>query len=802
MKHILLVVIFLTGSIQAQGFDPRSVKVRLKPDSPELVASLKEANPNRARHRNLSSKLDLTELMPPVGNQGSQGSCVAWSTAYAAKSYQEYLERKDKVSSWKLITDKQTPNYNAIFSPAFIYNQINGGKDDGSAISDAMSLIVDKGAATWDKMPYNAKDFKTQPTIEILKSASQYKAKEFMKVRYNEPDEIKAQLAKGRPVVVGVIIYENFYNLKGKDVYNKSGGAALGGHAITIVGYDDSNQTFKFINSWSQYWGDKGYGYIDYKWLARVCQAAYVMVDEIDPNIASDSSSEKTPDSTSQNEKPGQEDEPQELSAPEEIQATNGIYSQKIVLTWSGVKGAVGYEIHRQGAGDSKYTKIGLSHTTNFEDTGVNNDISYNYKIASIGEYKISEPSEGYAVGYAKETKSDIPPKIVGLFATDAKFHDRIVLEWEPLENVTGYQIFKWNSSSKSYKSIGKTNKTYFEDTSAKKNGGSETYTVAGLNNNKTGILSDAAVGKTSIARKPAPPEKLQASRGIYKDKVVLQWQKVNSASQYIVYRYIYGKNKWERLNSVTNEMFEDTKASNKKTYYSVAAISKEGLWSNFSRYALGFTDPKSKRAGLKLEPPKDLQANLDKKTKTVKLTWKGVDKSNEYSVWQKKQGESGWSPFKTLTNKETSVSFSLPEENTLFLYTVTSKPELGEESEKSNLVSAVYSTPKQHARKRAFGGDSKLEKFKGTWTAMQWDGKSQVKNVIIEIEPIDDNTAYNIKVDKKKVFSGKYIQDSPVLDINGKLKVTLSSNEDSLTVDMQDKSIVNGKGELSFLKE
>jgi len=803
MKRILaLATLFTWSVIQAQGFDPKSIKTGLKPDSPALASSLKEANPNRARHRDLSSKVDLSEYMPPVGNQGPQGSCVAWSTAYATKSYQEYLERKGKVSSWKLSTDDKAPNYNAIFSPAFIYNQINGGRDDGSSISDAMSLVVDKGVPIWNAMPYNSKDFKSQPSSNALKIASQYKAKEFMRVRYNEPDEIKAQLSKGRPVVVGILIYENFYNLKGKEVYNKAGGAPLGGHAITIVGYNDSDKTFKFINSWSEQWGDKGYGYIDYKWFSRVCQAAYVMIDEIDPNITTDSTTEKNPETTAQNDKPGQEDEPQDLAPPEEIQASNGIYSKKIVLTWSKVTGAVGYEIYRQGAGDSKYSKIGLSQSTTFEDSGVNNEISYNYKIATVGEYKISEPSDGYAVGFAKDVKSEIPPKIVGLVATSGKYYDRIALEWEPLEDVTGYQVFKWNSSTKSYKSVGKTEKPYFEDTTARKNGGSETYTVAGLNKNVTGLISDAAIGKTSVVTKPAPPEQLEASRGLYKDKVVLKWKKVAGAAQYVVYRYTKGKNKWERLNGVASEIFEDTNASNAKSYYSVAAINKEGMWSNFSSYALGFIDPKSKRAGLRLEPPKDLKANLDKKAKTVKLTWKGVDKSNEYSIWQKKQGESNWSPFKTLTGKETTYSFPIPGDNTLFLYAVTSKPELGEESERSNLASVVFSPPKPHAKKRAFGGDSKLEKFKGTWTAMQWDGKSQVKNVVIEIEPIDDNTGYNIKVDNKKTFTGKYVQDSPILDIDGKLKVKLSSNEDSLTVEMKDKSIVNEKGELSFLKE
>jgi C1A family cysteine protease len=35
-------------------------------------------------------------------------------------------------------------------------------------------------------------------------------------------------------------------------------------HSVTLIGYDDSKQLLKFINSWGPGWGDKGFGYISY----------------------------------------------------------------------------------------------------------------------------------------------------------------------------------------------------------------------------------------------------------------------------------------------------------------------------------------------------------------------------------------------------------------------------------------------------------------------------------------------------------------------------------------------------------
>ena len=74
-------------------------------------------------------RVDLSDEMPPVGNQGGQGSCASWSTTYYHRTHLEYIERH-----WDL-TD---PHHQS--SPAFTYNQINGGADRGSGFSNNFGL--------------------------------------------------------------------------------------------------------------------------------------------------------------------------------------------------------------------------------------------------------------------------------------------------------------------------------------------------------------------------------------------------------------------------------------------------------------------------------------------------------------------------------------------------------------------------------------------------------------------------------------------------------------------------------------
>ena len=50
-----------------------------------------------------------------------------------------------------------------------------------------------------------------------------------------------------------------------------------GGHAMTVVGYDDRKQAIKVINSYGAAWGDGGFGWIAYDTFLRDAKEAYTM---------------------------------------------------------------------------------------------------------------------------------------------------------------------------------------------------------------------------------------------------------------------------------------------------------------------------------------------------------------------------------------------------------------------------------------------------------------------------------------------------------------------------------------------
>ncbi|HZP20862.1 MAG TPA: GYF domain-containing protein [Bauldia sp.] len=219
----------------------------------------------------LPSSVDLSDRMPPPGDQGHQQSCVGWAIAYALKSYQENLELR-----WGY----QNPEH--LFSPAYIYNQINNGVDGGSQFVDALNLLSSQGVAPLSAMPYTPADFRAQPSPEARNAARPYRIDTWRQVNIYDTREVKAQLNAGYPVIIGVVVDDALINLQRGQIWNSPGSPPRGGHAMLVVGYDDARNAFKVINSWGQGWADGGYGWIDYTYFRSVVREGYVAKDASD----------------------------------------------------------------------------------------------------------------------------------------------------------------------------------------------------------------------------------------------------------------------------------------------------------------------------------------------------------------------------------------------------------------------------------------------------------------------------------------------------------------------------------------
>jgi C1A family cysteine protease len=210
-----------------------------------------------------------TPWFPPIGNQGSQGSCVAWSVGYYVKTFQEAKEHGWDLSGASWVggsSGHPTVSYqNRTISPAFIYNLINGGEDEGSSFYEAIRLVCFIGAASWEKMPYNPADYTTWPSEEAWTEAAFYRGNSSGYQTMNVDSDaglsnLKNWIASDNLAIIGVDA-NRYSTLTSADIWTLDGYTNPDvNHANTIVGYDDNiNYTengevhygaFKVANSW------------------------------------------------------------------------------------------------------------------------------------------------------------------------------------------------------------------------------------------------------------------------------------------------------------------------------------------------------------------------------------------------------------------------------------------------------------------------------------------------------------------------------------------------------------------------
>ncbi|MFO8234182.1 MAG: BspA family leucine-rich repeat surface protein [Bacteroidales bacterium] len=252
-------------------------------DKPFLIEEYKGKD---KEEKDIPDSFDNSDFkwFPPVGDQGSEGSCVSWACGYYTKTFQEAHEHDWDLSDcdWTGGSAGQPDEayHDKIFSPDFIYHLVNGGEDNGSFYSDNMNLLENIGCGTWDKMPYDTAVCTSWPSQAAWREAPLYRSKtgyQSMNVRTDDGLQNLKQLIADTNLAVISIESGQYSDLTHNDLWtveNYTNPSTT--HANTIVGYDDNygpytenGETrygaFKVVNSWGKEWRDDGFFYISYE---------------------------------------------------------------------------------------------------------------------------------------------------------------------------------------------------------------------------------------------------------------------------------------------------------------------------------------------------------------------------------------------------------------------------------------------------------------------------------------------------------------------------------------------------------
>jgi C1A family cysteine protease len=210
----------------------------------------------------LPARAEVTNL-PPPRDQADASSCVSWAATYAAASQ---AARRNGLGA------------TVTLAPSFTYNQVSGDRTclSPTAIAKTLDFLRENGAPPIEEFAYDPGWCGRVPTNAERASALRFRIKGYSKLDASDVEAVKAQLARGVPVIFSMRVGTKMRGHRGDSIISSDFGD-LGGHTMIAIGYDETRKAFRIQNSWGRNWADGGYGWFSYDFWKRNARVGYVI---------------------------------------------------------------------------------------------------------------------------------------------------------------------------------------------------------------------------------------------------------------------------------------------------------------------------------------------------------------------------------------------------------------------------------------------------------------------------------------------------------------------------------------------
>lgn len=240
-------------------------------DARDFWAHDKMAEP--AKSGPLPLALDFRPWMPPVTNQGGEGSCVGHAFV-GADGYKQRVEPAP---------GKAAPDHETL-SARFAYwgaRQLVSYPTDGAQIIAALKWAQRRGVELEFDAPYfdGNRNFAPRPGWETR--AQRNRIASYGRVVHQNLEAMARAMGDYGPLMVEVMTDDGFNSPQNGLI--KPGGAQGGRHAIVAAGYDLKRGTLLVRNSWGFDWGINGYAEMP---IGPHLLAAWYLAPNRDPNAA------------------------------------------------------------------------------------------------------------------------------------------------------------------------------------------------------------------------------------------------------------------------------------------------------------------------------------------------------------------------------------------------------------------------------------------------------------------------------------------------------------------------------------
>ncbi|KAI9202557.1 uncharacterized protein BJ171DRAFT_177092 [Polychytrium aggregatum] len=178
-----------------------------------------------------------------IKNQANCGSCVAFSTA-------EVIE-----------VALATTGVSADVSEADLFFCLGASAGASCATGwyphDAIAKVAAQGFADESCFPYTPRD------TPCRRGCARHTG--FKQVNFRSINDIKQHVAVYGSAITAFTVYDDFQQCcRNNAVYHQASNRREGGHAVSIIGWDDSRRAWLCRNHWTTNWGTNGFFWIGY----------------------------------------------------------------------------------------------------------------------------------------------------------------------------------------------------------------------------------------------------------------------------------------------------------------------------------------------------------------------------------------------------------------------------------------------------------------------------------------------------------------------------------------------------------
>ena len=182
--------------------------------------------------------------------------------------------------------ERQKPRRRSELEPSPLYSFVRsrelegtypGTADVGTWITTALRVAKGWGSPPEDAWPYEtANHWPPKEPRGLDGLAKRHRVFAYSRVR--SLDACRIALSRHQTVMAAFAIDASWGTCDGH-VGDPRACRPDGAHSILLVGYNDKEQHLIFANSWGTSWGDRGYGYLPYRYWSERLLEAWLMDD-------------------------------------------------------------------------------------------------------------------------------------------------------------------------------------------------------------------------------------------------------------------------------------------------------------------------------------------------------------------------------------------------------------------------------------------------------------------------------------------------------------------------------------------